>query len=165
MHITSLGLVVLRSHMPAWWGRRTFSRVVQSLLDIGTKVLSHQRQVGLPRGSTVHVLWLDARDVGPHILWVPSIAVLWSRIRDWLYMQQEMSTYWWAMRVFRRHYKGSKILTKARHLALSYVIHYIWRARNSNFFGERELDIERIFKCVQIHVYRSLGVYFDLTLC
>lgn len=54
------------------------------------------------------------------------------------------------------------MLTKARHLALSSMIHYVWRARNSSFFEERQLDIERILRSVQIHVYRSLGVYSDL---
>ena len=57
------------------------------------------------------------------------------------------------------------MLTKAHHLALSSMIHYVWRARNSSFFEERQLDIERILRSVQIHVYRSLGLYSDLRLC
>lgn len=64
----------------------------------------------------------------------PHIMELWWQIHGWLHMRLEMSSYRRVIRVFRQHYHGSRVLTKANHLALSSMIHYIWQARNCSFF-------------------------------
>lgn len=64
------------------------------------------------------------------------------RIRWWLHMHQEMSTYRRMLKIFTQHCQGINNLVKARHLAMSSMIHYVWMARNYSMFEGVRIDVE-----------------------
>ncbi|KAG6515704.1 hypothetical protein ZIOFF_026133 [Zingiber officinale] len=55
---------------------------------------------------------------------------LWDRIRDWLCMTHEMTTYRRMLWIYVRRYRGTGILMHARHVVMTALIHYIWQARS-----------------------------------
>ncbi|XP_042379905.1 uncharacterized protein LOC121972287 [Zingiber officinale] len=95
--------------------------------------------------------------------------VLW-RVQDkqdtlWIrWIRPQMATYRCMLRTFRRQYQGISTFGKARHLAMSAMVHHIWMARNYNMFEGKRFDGELVFRKIQIHVFRTLGVLADQVL-
>ncbi|XP_074561271.1 uncharacterized protein LOC141817530 [Curcuma longa] len=86
---------------------------------------------------------------------------LWGRIRAWLLMRPEMTTFRRMLRTFRQRYRRPSTVTSARHVAMAALVHHLWSARNALIHEGRQLDEERLYRRVQTHVYRTLGVYTD----
>ncbi|XP_042467293.1 uncharacterized protein LOC122050457 [Zingiber officinale] len=93
-----------------------------------------------------------------------TVQQLWGRVRGWLQMRPQMATYRCMLRTFRRQYQGTSTLARARHLAMSAMVHHIWMARNYSMFEGKRFDGELVFRKIQIHVFRTLGVLADQVL-
>lgn len=69
----------------------------------------------------------DQQEMQDHLFFrCQPISQLWRRVQWWLQMKQEMTTYRRMLQVFKLHYRGSNGLVKARHLAMSSLVHYVW---------------------------------------
>lgn len=78
-------------------------------------------------------------------------------------MQQEITTYRRIFGVFKQKYHGTRILTKARHLAMTCMIDYTWMVRNKSFFQRERMDVKSTYRRIQsIHNLKNL-FRFDTT--
>lgn len=59
---------------------------------------------------------------------------------------------------------GSRTLVKVRHLAIAFIIHHVYLARKWCIQEGESIDIERIFREIQVHGYKTFDIYSGLML-
>ncbi|XP_042426162.1 uncharacterized protein LOC122014031 [Zingiber officinale] len=171
--VASAGSIEAAQHLLHGWfsqhtlSRRGISQAYDFFRDTGVHV---------PWAGTVwkkHIqpshrftLWLlahrRAEETQEHLFFgCLQIRQLWDRIRDWLHMTHEMTTYRRMLRIYMRHYRGTGLLVRARHAAMAALIHYVWQARSHLRFESEVFDGDHIFRRIQTHVYRSLDISLD----
>lgn len=88
----------------------------------------------------------------------PISMALWTKVKIWLGIRQEVSTSVRLLRLFRRTYRGNGRLTKARYLGVSCMIFLLWQARNRCQYEGDVPNIDRMFCKIQTHVYRFVDI-------
>lgn len=74
-------------------------------------------------------------------------------------MYYPVGTSKWMLEIFRRKYRGNSSLTKARHLAMSCMIHLLWQVRNQCQYEGESPNIERLFVKIQMPVFHFVSVW------
>lgn len=85
---------------------------------------------------------------------------LWNRVRAWLNIRFSMTTLNSTLKWFKKAYRGTSRIKKARVLGMSCTVYHIWSARNGKLF--ENLDPDKIFGKIQLHVFRCLYFLFPL---
>lgn len=107
----------------------------------------------------MYILCGVGEDAGAYFLQLSAYSQLWRKVRGWLWMKHEMMSYKRMLWVFKLHYRGTSRLVKARHFAISSMIHYEWQAKNRSIFEDVHF---MIYKKIQVHEYRSLDIYSNM---
>lgn len=108
------------------FGRYMFSRAIYSV-TLGTWKAPDQRSFGVCYCDELHLLWRSNEIAGAPLLSLPS-----GGINMGVKLRHEMHSYRQMLWIFRRCYHGDDVLVKVRLLVMSYIIHYVWLARNWN---------------------------------
>lgn len=84
----------------------------------------------------------------------------WDTIREWLSINRRITTVRSGLKWLHKYVKGTTWLSRARRIAFTSIIYFIWIARNRSLKDNAAITGAMLVTQVQIHVYPSLFVKF-----
>ena len=83
-------------------------------------------------------------------------AAIWEHVKSWLGMHRAMSTIQSTLRWLKKEARGTSWRSKAKYIAFSCTVYYIWNARNRCIFEGQCPSVTDIVSKIKTHVYRVL---------
>lgn len=100
--------------------------------------------------------WMDETE--DHLFFDCTITKpLWDKARSWLHISRTFNTTMGILDMFGQHYRGVACSTKPNIWMYLCTLYLIWQTRNRCQYKKGVPNIKRMFRKLQIHVFRFLS--------
>ena len=147
----------VRWHKEVWSGLGTPKHGFILWLAVLGRLSTYDRMWFLDADPACPLCSVEEIETHEHVFFQCSYAgAIWSAVRAHFRIPNSVSSIPRALRWLRRRARTSGCLDRARVVALSTTVYYIWRARNVAIFDEELMPIDGVIRLVLSHIYRVL---------